>query len=304
MARFQAWKAWVTFKFVHTDKSVEAGVRRIALGQIENALEELRRKDKDSAEVVHGVRRRCKRLRGLIRLVRPGFPGYRRENTAIREAAAGLSGLRDASVMPETYDSLWKHTNLRPSGAARQWLVHYVARAVAQHDLPQALSRCEAQLTSVGHRASAWTVEEDGFDAVGGGLKQIYVGMSEAMETARRRPAALNFHEWRKQEKYHLQHLELMRATAPEVLSGYRECADELGDVLGDHHNLHVLAETYEHARDLPELSDDLAAIDVAIAEKTQKLERKAFELGGELAAEKPRAFVDRYAHYWQEWRV
>ncbi|MDB5561631.1 MAG: hypothetical protein JWN11_1049 [Hyphomicrobiales bacterium] len=293
----------MTFKFLKDDKTVEHGLRRIALGQLENALAELRSTDSDSSKIVHNARRRCKRLRGLIRLVRPSFPAYRLENQAIRDASAGLSQLRDAAVLPQTYDSLWKHTNLRPSGIARQWLMQHATTAAGDRQMSEVLVKCDDQLSAVGRRVGDWTLTADGFEAIGGGLKRVYVTMRAAMDESARRSDPVSFHEWRKMAKYHLHHLELLRASAPEVLSGFRECADQLSDVLGDHHNLVVLGETFDKARDFPELAEDLEAIDAAVDHKKHELEGQAFELGGELSAERPRAFVERYAQYWGDWR-
>ncbi|HEV7717696.1 MAG TPA: CHAD domain-containing protein [Arsenicitalea sp.] len=292
----------VTFKFLHDDKTVEAGFRRIALEQIEKALDQLH-SDESSDKVIHGVRRRCKRLRGLIRLVRPSFPGYAIENAAIRDAAAGLSHFRDALVMLETYDSLWKHTSLRPSKVARQWLADHGANQAGQRNVLQALEECEAQLSGVGRRIQGWQLCADSFEAIGGGLKQVYSAKRAAMRKAGRQPSAVNFHEWRKVAKYHLHHLELMRASAPEIVSGFRDCASKLADALGDHHNLDLLAVAFKDAGEIPDLKDDIEAISSAITHQTRELEHQAFELGGELSAERPRAFVDRYAQYWEDWR-
>ena len=54
-----------------------------------------------SRATVHDVRKRCKKVRGLLRLVRPGLgPDYRRANADVRDAARELSSLRDAHVDP------------------------------------------------------------------------------------------------------------------------------------------------------------------------------------------------------------
>ena len=64
------------------DEDVESGIRRVAYEQLDKCLDEL---DDDSLEAhatVHQARKRCKKLRGLVRLVRPalGF-AYSIENS-------------------------------------------------------------------------------------------------------------------------------------------------------------------------------------------------------------------------------
>ena len=86
------------------DASVQAGVQRIALSQVNAAIEEIDDPALGPHETVHQVRKRCKKLRGLIRLVRSVFPAYEDENAAFRDAARTLSFVRDAEAKAETYD--------------------------------------------------------------------------------------------------------------------------------------------------------------------------------------------------------
>ena len=71
------------------DDDVEQAVRRIACEQIDRALAEIDDDGLDFARKVHQVRKRCKKLRGLVRLVRPALDAYGRENAAFRDAAGG-----------------------------------------------------------------------------------------------------------------------------------------------------------------------------------------------------------------------
>jgi inorganic triphosphatase YgiF len=57
-------------------KTVQKSVRRIALEQIDKAIREVLDDNVNRHEAVHQVRKRCKKLRGLIRLVRPSFQDY------------------------------------------------------------------------------------------------------------------------------------------------------------------------------------------------------------------------------------
>src|SRR5690606_9905919 len=57
---------------------------------------------------VHQVRKRCKKLRGLLRLVRLNLDNgiYETENACFRDAASDLSSVRDAQTLVDTYDDL------------------------------------------------------------------------------------------------------------------------------------------------------------------------------------------------------
>ncbi len=56
-------------------ESVMEGVRRIGEEQIAEAIDELRDECIARHQAVHQVRKRFKRMRGLLRLVRPGIGG-------------------------------------------------------------------------------------------------------------------------------------------------------------------------------------------------------------------------------------
>src|SRR5919201_4778965 len=85
------------------------GLRRIARGRIDHAVDELRGETDSSAEeAVHEARKDMKKLRAVLRLARDelGDEVYRRENECFRDAGRRLSGVRDADVMLETLRGL------------------------------------------------------------------------------------------------------------------------------------------------------------------------------------------------------
>src|SRR5690606_21626149 len=81
------------------------GFRETALAQIDAAIAQARCGGPHD-DAAHQIRKHCKKLRGLVRLVRSSFPDYRKENTAFRDAARLLSGVRNAQSMLETCEKL------------------------------------------------------------------------------------------------------------------------------------------------------------------------------------------------------
>ncbi len=73
----------------------------------------------------------------------------------------------------------------------------------------------------------------------------------------------------------------------------------ELTELLGDHHDLAVLAEDLGGR---PELGDR-APFEAAIERRQEQLLDAALELGARLYAEKPKAFAKRIERYWRAWR-
>lgn len=92
--------------------------------------------------------------------------------------------------------------------------------------------------------------------------------------------------------------MNLLSAGAPEVLKGRRQLLDELGELLGDHHNLAVLGDLLAGEKVIVGLGD-LAPVRALAGERQDKLVGKAFDLGLQLTAEKPRALSARFGRYW-----
>jgi CHAD domain-containing protein len=82
-------------------------VRRIALEQIEIARTALARPD-DRAAAVHDARRSLKRLRAMLRLVRPalGETWFKQSNRQLADLGQRLSRSRDLDVMVVTVSKL------------------------------------------------------------------------------------------------------------------------------------------------------------------------------------------------------
>src|SRR6056297_1051257 len=92
---------------VEPEESVQETVIRVAREQIGKAVDEIEDEELDRHETVHQVRKRCKKLRGLVRVVRPAIgDAYDRENACFRDAARSLSSLRDAQSLIDTLDDL------------------------------------------------------------------------------------------------------------------------------------------------------------------------------------------------------
>jgi hypothetical protein len=287
------------FGFTH-HSDVQAQVRAIAVEQIAEALAACR-EDEDLDKVVHGLRRRCKRLRGLLRLIEPHFKPAKSEDRCFRDAARGLSGTRDAAVMVETFAGLLAAEGQRDGGggidpgrgaALAQWLGGRIGQKPTEGDRAALLAPFVALFEAAEKRARRWSLSGSGFDRIGDGLEDTYRAMRDDLQRAEAKPSALLLHDWRKHTKYHWHHVSLLQAAAPDLLRPRKESLDRLGEMLGDHHNLAVLDALLAG-------QDDITAVRQAIAARQDVLTADALTLGRQLAAEKPRALRERFEHYW-----
>jgi hypothetical protein len=283
------------YKFDPAGQPVDEIFRTIALSQLDEALADLDRGDGDGRSVVHEARRRCKKLRGLLRLVRPVFPDFATENGAVRDAAAMLSHLRDAEVLHQTVADLAKW---RKSEALTR-----IERTLGKaHDLKQMdkLGEFRQALSQVRERVPHWTLRKSGCAALMPGLRVTYRAARERMRQAKETHHAIDFHEWRKANKYHGFHIDLLKKTAPELLSANLDVVDQLSILLGVHHDLTVLGDTLAQHPERFGDEADRGELREAIAGRTVEIETDAFKLGRQILAEKPSAVRRRFTEYWK----
>lgn len=289
------------------DESLEDGLRRVADDQLRSAKQALQRAVDDATSArVHDCRKRCKKLRGLIRLVRPalGDP-YKPINAALRDAARELAPIRDARARLDSFDDLLHALPRAERDSALMETVRQGLRVdaeaaeggVQQHSAR--IDRARDLLDEAGTRLAALVVDGDESGAIRRGAKKTYARGRKAMAAAIEQPEAERFHEWRKRAKYTWHHLKLLRNAAPSVLEPLADRYHDLSDLLGDAHDLVVLV---EHLNRDPKRYGGRDAVN-AVAEAGERLQRelesRALGLGRRLYVESAGAFSRRLAGYW-----
>jgi CHAD domain-containing protein len=298
----------MAYRFKRGDDSVQDGLRRIALDQIDKAIAEIDNRRLGLDETVHQVRTRCKKLRGLIRLVRPAFNDYQLENAAFRDAARALSFVRDGAVMIKTYDTLLKTYDRQVEHATfaqiRRHLTLRQRQIVRRRgEIDERLTRARTEMVKARKRARHWRIDDDGFDAIAGGLEKNYKRAAKAIAQAHKNPVPPAFHEWRKRIKYHGYHTRLMEPIWPSTLKIHRKEADRLGDFLGDHHDLEVFRQALAHD---PQVFGNTKTVEVLIGlirRRQAELEANAFALGARFLSEPDDALLQHWRALWDIWQ-
>ncbi len=306
---------------LHADEPLPWAMQRVALGQFDRITHGLTDRNGDRDEAVHTARKAMKRLRGMLRLVRDevGTPAYRVENTLLRDTARRLAPARDGFVMLRTLDGLRDAyrgvLRKRAFDHTRSYLQarHDEARRTVIED-DQLIADVVVTLKAARARYAAWEAASlerpnsklaargmrDDFDAMAPGLRRVYARGRRAMRQAYRDGTVESFHEWRKRVKYLRYQLEALEPIWPELLAAHAGRLDELGELLGDDHDL---AELGDIVRD-----DGAATADqrertllLALVHRTRlELQYEARPLGWALYAETPDEFVARLGAYWQ----
>lgn len=285
------------------DETVTDGVHRIGTEQVKRAQKGLR-KMSDPVATVHDVRKRCKKLRALVRLVRPEMGDYGDANRLFRDAARELAPFRDAHAVAGTFDDLAaSHAHLLPEAAVEAVRGHLAgaaeAASAAVEDAAGPVERAAHMIDEGMALIEEWS-GKDRFGTLRGGLVKTYKRARNRMDDAAGVTDPSVFHQWRKRVKYHWYHTRLVRDAAPSILRPRAKNMHDLSDALGDAHDLAVLVAGLRADEDLDPGHAEAVCV-VADGVRTD-LERRSLSVGARLLAEKPGALADRLERYWDVW--
>ena len=255
------------------------GLRRMAIGQLDFAIALLAGDTEVSsfATAVHETRKSLKRLRALMRLIEHELSetAFAREDAVLRNAGLRLAGARDSEVMVSTLDGLLER---HPGKLARRsGVVRLRARLVAERDiaaeraLGDAAARLEVldELRALRDRVADWRLpDREGIETVELGLERLYRQGRRRYRLAARGKGDVGraMHRWRKRVKDLRYAAEMLDRKHPaggegaeggglhrgkrrrhqkqaESLRRLARGADELAELLGEEHDLGLLAE-------------------------------------------------------------
>jgi CYTH domain-containing protein/CHAD domain-containing protein len=288
------------------DEDAAAGMRRLIIGRLDKATERLREageKGDAQAEAIHGARKDLKKARAALRLIRDelGEKTFKRENHALRDAARLLSASRDAEVKLETHDALVEGAGDTPPGTTALWREALVAdrdRIVGGEG--DEAGGAVAAIEEVAARAPEWRIRHDGWKLLAPGLDTAYSEGREAFAALGDSPSFEAVHDLRKRGKDLWYQVRLLRDAWEPVLEATAEEIHDFTDLLGDHHDLAVLAEDLEGRPQVDPAQRE--TLKVLIEARQTELLGEARSAGERIYAEKPKAFGRRLRAYWRAW--
>jgi len=267
-------------------EQVDAEVRRLAregaarvLAAMDGALHE-----NQSERLIHDARRTLKRLRALLRLASADPAATH----LLRDAARPLGTVRDAAVMLRTFDSIADDDPSAPR--VRALLARARKRAEQKSD-----GRTDAATLVLAFAASieSWKLG-NGWEAIEPGIRRTYRGGRRALRRAREHNDAESMHTLRKRAKDLQYQLALLRNVWPPVIRGYGDAVRELGQLLGDDHDLAVLDDELSRRTADPQRWHD------RIEARRRELHAQIFPLAARIYLEPTRSFTERLGAWWK----
>jgi CHAD domain-containing protein len=276
---------------------------RVGLEQIEIAQERLAR-GHNLADAIHDTRRCLKRLRALLRLIRPALPDstYTREANRLAGIGRLLADARDQHVMQQTLRKLGDRFEAPPKRIGRQLNKLMAngagpnkarASSAGRRQALQALEHARTFFARVEHRDVT-------IACLTAGLKRSYRRARRAFRDAYERPSDEAFHELRKTVQQHWRHMQLMSRCWPDVMSARASEAKEVSRLLGEDHDLHVLL-AFATERGKAVLSaEELATLETMCRSLQAELRALARPRATRLFVEPASDLTGRIALYWQ----
>lgn len=292
---------YMAFRF-KKNESISKGVRRIGRKLTVRALERLD-ESKDPASVVHGVRTDIKKLRALVRLARASFSPktYRAEVKAMRKIARLFAATRDAEVRLETLEKMSKQTRLRPEvvGRVKALLCAEYQNHCDNLKKHNCSPKATKQLRAAVRRIKRWNLDSHGWKTIGCGLKKSYECGLRTKTLAMRAGSAESFHALRKAVKELWYDVLLFHPARPSILSPLANELDSLGELLGAHHDLTVLANWVQQNID----ATKRRALIANILRSRSRLEKSVWPFVSRIYSEDSQTFTRRLHFYWKSWR-
>ena len=279
-------------------------VRRIVLRQLEIAISELHTVgDPESDEAVHDARRRVKKIRAMIRLVRPVLDKtYRAVDRDLREVSRMLAPVADGQGVIETLNAIaHRYRRVLPPRtieAAREGLTRRSRQTDERARAEGVVHIAADTLRGEQERVTQWRVAGDGFRAISPGLHESYRRARHMMIVAWSRPTASHYHRWRRFVKDHWFHVRLLENRCGHDLLPYERRLEALDGVLGEYHNVVLLREVLVTDRFVSR--EETARCLRVVAQYQRVLRRHAEALGLRIYSERPRRFVRRVRSLWR----
>ena len=296
---FAAVGSVVAYHFEKKDHSVATAIRRISVEQIDLATQALKTAELPLSQRIHEARKAVKKLRGLLRMIRPAFKDYTLEDNALRDAGRSIVNVRDAQVGIVTLQAVSVLAHLSPQDIAPLRAV-FEAR-VAAVEAPEAFAaQIDAFLIpwqDLRRRACDWTLQCKGYGALEDGLQRSFIAACRAERAVGPGAKDVAVHEWRKRAKDHWYQARLLEPIWPAIMQVHSAEAGRLGDILGEHQDIAVLI------GQLPEtaLAD---RVRLAANARQKELLATAHPLSRRIFAGSPSSFAHRWGAWWKVWKA
>ena len=286
----------------NTQGDLDANVRRVIEEQIDRALKELSAKAATPA-TVHKTRKCIKRIRAVLKLIRPGLEKarYKQENQRFRDIAATLSQSRDTDCLDDAVSILCAagENTVRDSAKLVRIAIEKQRTEISELGT-HALLEARDDLKDAAHSYRRFGLEDNDPRILQIGLQSCYGQARDARKQAYRDGKDRSFHEWRKPVQLHWRQMALFSEAWPDMFKARVEMARMLSQCLGDDHDLSILIGFLRtQAKDSDLTPRTRRTLEKSARAQQSVLRGIANPLGAMLFQESPKAHARRIYGIW-----
>jgi CHAD domain-containing protein len=253
-------------------------------------------------ENIHRVRTTIKRLRALLRLIRPAVDPafFDRENARLRSAAGRLSFARDTEVARGTLKSLPVSTQTDRK-AVRSVLASFESRSETPANLDRSIAEVRRRLELTRRNLHRLRFRRPDPDILEAGLRVVYQQGRKRMKAAIKQGRDSAFHRWRIRAKNLYYELEFLESVWPKRLHRLVSQLSKLQDKIGLDHDIAVLRAWLKEKPAAFGGSETVLPVVSRLDSQTQKLRKRAVPLGRKIWRDKPRRFARQVVRHWRK---
>ena len=287
---------------LHGHETLRAGLLRVVDVLTDSVTERSAHPSLNGDQGVHLVRTTIKRLRALLRLIRPAVnPAFfNNENARLRSAAGLLSFARDAEVARGTLKKL-PVSNQSDEDAVRSVLSGFEKQVELPNDLDLTTAEVRRRLEQTRrnfHRLKLRGTEREILEA---GLRAVYRQGRKRMKVAFEQGQDRAFHRWRIRAKNLYYELQFLESVWPSQLHRLIKRLAELQDQIGLENDVAVLRAWLNKSPEAFGGRETVQRVVACLDSQTGRLRRAAIPLGRRIWRQKPRQFARKIAHHWDK---
>ncbi len=227
---------------------IRKSIPRLVRRQIESVVAAVQEDAKPKGDLVHDVRTTIKKVRAVLLLVGGKRERFRSLDRRLRDVARSLAPVRDAAVLPRTFERLQNEPDPNGNGKTLPGEAKKIRAALSARSqqitkeaaIDESLAAAARELAQMGSQAERIRPRKKGFRGIAVGLSATYRRARQQMKIAFAGGHARDFHAWRKDVKAHALHCRLLAEVIPAV-KARSDSLDELGDLLGLDQDVAVL---------------------------------------------------------------
>lgn len=278
---------------LRAEEPLRAGLLRVADNLVKHAVERIKNLTSDNVEDLHFVRVTIKRLRAILRLIRPAIKkkAFDRENVRLRTAARRLSVARDADVARQTLATLPFARQIEKDSAAGA-LAGFRKNGAPEADMSKTMKVTALDLDRTRRNLHRLRISRHRWKAIEPGVRNVYRQCRKRMKRALARGDDDAYHKWRIRIKSLYYELQMLQSVWPARLTKMVTALNKLQDQVGADHDRVVLKRSLERSPDRFGGSESVERVLRSVKDKRKKLRRTTDPLGKTILDQSSRSFA------------